>query len=148
MDRAAAAMGLIDMDARMGEMAWRARVTASAMGLPGKFLAGIGWRKVSDGHWQLYNSWMGENYHTGEKDVPLALFFEEGTKVHAVIPVYAKALSWVTPAGRRAFSRGHLVRGLPASEAMASAVRDTMRIVADYVRDGLAGDLEGEERGG
>lgn len=137
-----AALGLIDMGARMERMAWRAKVLASAKGLPDKFIAGIGWRQAGPGHWQLFNTWMGENHHTGEKDVPLALFFEEGTVDHLILPVYAKALSWELPGGRRAYSRGHLVSGLPASEAMRGALLDIMEEVKAYMAGGLEADLQ------
>ena len=126
---------------------------ASAMGLPDQFVEGIGWRKVADGHWQLYNSWMGRNYHTGLMDVPLARFFEFGTIDHAVVPVYAKALAWKVSYGGKdfphfarvrgsregmAFSRGHVVSGLPESDAMGGEVRHAREGIAGYI----ANDLE------
>lgn len=146
------ALELIDLPGRVERMAWRAQQVASAQGLPDAFIRGIRARRVSDTHWQVVNSWMGQNYHTGEVDVPLGRFFEFGTRDHMVLPVYAKALSWdatgSSPAfpgeGKgRAFSRGHVVRGLHPSLAMTQAVEDGMAELRAYVETSLAEDLAG-----
>lgn len=147
-----AALNLINMDRRMADLAWRAQVVASAMGLPDQFVQGIGWRRVGDGHWQLYNSWMGANYHTGERDVPLALFFEGGTQDHVIVPVYAKALAWrVTYAGKAfpgegragmAFSAGHVVSGLPPTHAMRTELGNMRSELADYIATALQPALQ------
>jgi len=49
----------------------------------------------------------------GKNNVPLDLWFEEGTKRHFIKPVFKKALSWVLR-GVRFFSKGHFVSGIEA----------------------------------
>lgn len=155
------ALELIDLPGRMALMAWRAQQAASAMAMPNSFIRGIKARRVSDTHWQLVNDWTGANYHTGEMDVPLAKFFEYGTKDHLVLPVYAKALSWTETvdasalphvpgegeARVRRFSRGHVVSGLPVSEPMTSSWRTGVSELRAYIESGLAGDLGRRWRG-
>lgn len=67
---------------------------AAASGLPRKFINNI---RIAEenGEVKLTNDWLGVNYHTGVKDVPLAYIFEYGTKRnYPIVPVYAKALHW------------------------------------------------------
>jgi len=49
----------------------------------------------------------------GKNNVPLDLWFEEGTKRHFIKPIFKKALSWVLR-GVRFFSKGHFVSGIEA----------------------------------
>lgn len=120
-----------------------ARAVAGAMGMPDQFVRGIKLRKAGPLHWQLYNDWWGANYHTGAMDVPLARFWESGTRRHFVAPVYKTALSWtVTYGGKSAvpqfmtvrgsrtvrhFSKGHYVSGIGGEEPMKRAFERGMR---------------------
>ena len=150
------ALELVDLPGRMALMEWRARQLASAMGLPRSFVSRIRAKRVTDTHWQLVNDWTGTNYHTGAPDVPLARFFEFGTKDHLVLPVYAQALSWTesVPAADlphvpgddgeakvRRFSKGHTVSGLPESLPMTRAWREGVAEMRDYLEGRLAEDL-------
>ena len=121
---------------------FEARAIASAMGFPDQFVNGIKIRRAGRLKVQLYNSWWGENYHTGARDVPLARFWERGTRRHFVKPVYARALSWtVTFGGKsfpqfskvtgqrtvRFFSKGHYVSGIGGGEPMRAGFERGMR---------------------
>lgn len=87
----------------------------------------------------IVNDWGKTNDES--KWVPLAKFFEFGTKQHWIEPRNKKALSWTHPGeagehhghaiffknsenfkGRRKFSKGHYVSGLPKTLSMTSGV--------------------------
>lgn len=120
-----------------------ARAVAGAMGMPDAFVRGIKLRQKGPLHWQLYNDWWGANYHTGAMNVPLARFWESGTRRHFVAPVYKRALSWTVTFGGstphpqfmtvrgsrtiRFFSKGHYVSGIGGDEPMKRAFEGGMR---------------------
>jgi len=138
------ALELIALPSRMAQMEWRAKQVASAMGLPDQFIASIRARRVSETHWQLTNGWTARNYHTGALDVPLGRFFEYGTRDHLVLPVYARALSWVeTHGGRevRRFSAGHTVSGLRPLMPMTEAWREVVKELRRYISENLPLEL-------
>jgi len=58
----------------------------------------------------------------GKNNVPLDLWFEEGTKRHFIKPVFKKALSWVLR-GVRFFSKGHFVSGIEAKHIFENGVQ-------------------------
>lgn len=62
----------------------------------------------------------------GEKDEPLDLWFEEGTKRHWIEPVAKKALHWIQE-GISRFSRGHYVRGITARHVFKHGTRQGIK---------------------
>jgi len=58
----------------------------------------------------------------GENKEPLGLWFEDGTKKHKIMPIHAKALSWIQN-GIRRFSLGHWVSGIRAKHIFRDGVR-------------------------
>lgn len=84
---------------------------ARAMNLPQHFIDGVKVVIVEPLHVQIINTW-------GTTKVPLAKFFNDGTQDHFIAPLGDWLLHWITPLGRHAYSRGHMVRGIQKTEAM------------------------------
>lgn len=84
---------------------------ARAANLPDEFIDGIRFVKTEKNKGKLTNVW-------GTPEKPLALWFNDGTNDHFIAPVSKKALHWITLLGNDAFSKGHMVRGLPKTSAM------------------------------
>ncbi len=84
---------------------------AMAMNLPRKFIDGIKFVKTGKNEGKVINTW-------GTPNKPLARWFNYGTKSHFIAPIGALSLHWITKEGAHAFSKGHMVRGLPKTNAM------------------------------
>jgi len=82
-----------------------------AMNLPQHFIDGVKAVKVGPLHIRIINTW-------GTKEVPLAKFFNDGTRDHFIAPLGDWLLRWITPLGNVARSAGHMVRGIQKTEAM------------------------------
>lgn len=87
------------------------RDVARAMNLPDEFIDNIKFIKTGKNTGKVINTW-------GTSQKPLARWFNDGTKDHFIAPVSKKAHHWITLLGNDAFSKGHMVRGLPKTEAM------------------------------
>lgn len=87
------------------------RLIAQAVNVPQKFIDGIKHVMVSKNTFKIINTW-------GTRDKPLALWFNYGTKKHFIAPLGPWPLHWITPEGKHAYSKGHMVRGVPQTLAM------------------------------
>lgn len=87
------------------------QAVARAANLPDAFIDNIFFVKTDENRGKIINTW--------QKDgKPLARWFNDGTKDHFIAPVTKLALHWISLLGNDAFSKGHMVRGLPKTEAM------------------------------
>ncbi len=84
---------------------------ARAANLPEEFIDGIRFVKTDPNMGKIINVW-------GSAEKPFAKWFNDGTNDHFIAPTNKKALHWITLLGRDAFSKGHMVRGLPQTLAM------------------------------
>ncbi len=87
------------------------KAVAMAMNLPRSFIDGIKFVKTGKGEGKVINTW-------GTPSKPLSKWFNYGTKTHFIAPIGALSLHWITKEGTHAFSKGHMVRGLPKTNAM------------------------------
>lgn len=112
---------------------------AMAMNLPQKFIDGIKFVKTGKNEGKVINTW-------GTPNKPLARWFNYGTKAHFIAPVGALSLHWITKEGTHAFSKGHMVRGLPKTNAMEIGIDVGMnRLRANAIKD--TSDFLSEEAG-
>ncbi len=106
------------------------RSMALAMNLPDKFVDGIGYRITGPMAFKLFNTW-------GTAEKPLAKWFNDGTTDHWIAPLGDYPLHWKAGDAESArnasaiffenaeisegddiYSYGHMVSGLPKTEAM------------------------------
>ena len=92
---------------------------AMAMNLPRKFIDGIKFVKTGKNEGKVINTW-------GTPNKPLARWFNYGTKAHFIAPIGALSLHWITKEGRDAYSKGHMVSGLPKTNAMEIGIEQGM----------------------
>ncbi len=92
---------------------------AMAMNLPRKFIDGIKFVKTGKNEGKIINTW-------GTPNKPLARWFNYGTKAHFIAPIGALSLHWITKEGRDAYSKGHMVSGLPKTNAMEIGIEQGM----------------------
>ena len=76
------------------------------------------------------------DYSDQDGNVPLGLFFEEGTKDHWIEPVEKKALHWVHD-GEGFFSMGHEVSGIQATHIMRDMMENAMPQFKQELKTGL-----------
>jgi len=93
---------------------------ARAMNLPRHFVDGIKFKIVGPLHAKIFNVW-------GTQEKPLSKWFNDGTNDHFIAPLGDWLLHWKTPLGNDAYSRGHMIRGLPKTEAMEIGIAIGMR---------------------
>lgn len=127
---------------------------ALAMNLPPGFADGIEFIKSGKNHGRIINTW-------GTRRVPLALWFNYGTKAHWIAPVNAKILSWISAGaaagrnsgaiffqnflnkpGNRMYSKGHYVSGLPRTEAMEIGLRHGIKSLKEALPSKTRGELK------
>lgn len=101
---------------------------ARAANLPDEFIDGIRFVKTEPNKGKLINVW-------GTSDKPLAKWFNDGTKDHFIAPVTKKALHWITLLGNDAFSKKHMVRGLPRTQAMEIGLFLGKKKLIEFTRD-------------
>lgn len=87
---------------------------ASQKGLPKRYLDSV--HADFDGNYL----WIWVDFK-GKNNIPLDLWFEEGTKRHFIKPVFKKALSWALE-NVRYFSKGHYVSGIEATHVFQKGV--------------------------
>ena len=110
--------------------------TANASNLPLEFIDGIAWIRTGELSGKIVNTW-------GSAEKPLALWFNEGTVDHWIEPLtQGGVLAFTATFGRNApaiffagdaeegstkFSKGHMVSGLPRTEAMERGILKGMQ---------------------
>jgi len=70
------------------------------------------------------------------KEIPLGIYFEEGTRDHWIEPVEKEALHWVQD-GRGFFSKGHQVSGIQPKWIMRDMVENSMGQFKQEIATGL-----------
>ena len=70
------------------------------------------------------------------KEIPLGIYFEEGTRDHWIEPVEKEALHWVQD-GRGFFSKGHQVSGIQPKWIMRDMVENSMEQFKQEIATGL-----------
>jgi len=70
------------------------------------------------------------------KEIPLGIYFEEGTKDHWIEPVEKEALHWVQD-GKSFFSKGHEVSGIQPKWIMRDMVENSMPQFKQEIATGL-----------
>lgn len=119
-----------------------------AANMPKSFIENITFTKVSDTQYVIENSWKNED------GVPLAVFFEYGTRDHWIEPKDGGVLAWESKGpesgqkkaiyskrhdnveGDTKFSKGHYVTGLPALEPMHNGFRIGYKRMRDRLENG------------
>ncbi len=105
------------------------KAIAMAMNLPQKFIDGIKFVKTGKNEGKVINTW-------GTPNKPLSKWFNYGTKAHFIAPIGALSLHWITKEGGHAFSKGHMVSGLPKTNAMEIGIELGMKkLEADSKKD-------------
>jgi len=115
---------------------------ARAMNLPQHFIDGVKAVKVGPLHVKIINTW-------GTPEKPLSKWFNNGTQDHFIAPLGDWLLHWKTPLGNWASSAGHMVRGLPKTEAMEIGIAIGMRgfktAVLKNTKENVSKELENVE---
>ena len=108
--------------------------------------------------YELVNGWHSKDHLDQRKNIPLARYFEYGTKNHFIFPRRAEKLAWKsrdleqptnvnykwrkrdprTPEGGWIFSSGHEVSGLPRILAMTRGVREGTAALRTRIRNEMA----------
>ena len=70
------------------------------------------------------------------KEIPLGIYFEEGTRDHWIEPVEKEALHWAQD-GRGFFSKGHQVSGIQPKWIMRDMVENSMEQFKQEIATGL-----------
>jgi len=116
---------------------------ANAMNLPQGFVDGIKFIKTGDNEGKIINTW-------GSIDIPLAKWFNYGTKQHWIQPKKeGGVLAWPAKEGKHAtaiffkggvnegtmlFSKGHFVSGLDRTEAMEIGISKGMQSLTAHIQ--------------